>query len=137
PFRLPDAAIEPLNFSDLDGWTQDDQAAAFATFRTSCAPMVRSRLGADARPFVAALTEVCQRALAGPLLDTARARAFFEANFTPARIYRLGDAQGFLTGYYEPIVDGSRFPTREFTVPMYRRPDDLVAAGERRGQTFP
>src|SRR5258708_36754697 len=59
----------------------------------------------------------------------ADARRFFEANFRPARIYKLGDAAGFLTGYYEPIVDGSRFPTREFTVPLYRRPPDLLAAG--------
>jgi len=28
---------------------------------------------------------------------------------------KLGDAAGFLTGYYEPIVDGSRFPTGNFT----------------------
>jgi membrane-bound lytic murein transglycosylase A len=54
---------------------------------------------------------------------------FFEANFVPVRIRKLGDPSGFLTGYYEPIVDGSRFPTREFTVPLYRRPLDLIAPG--------
>ena len=37
------------------------------------------------------------------------ARQFFEAtNFVPVRIRKLGDAAGFVTGYYEPIVDGSR-----------------------------
>jgi membrane-bound lytic murein transglycosylase A len=53
------------------------------------------------------------------------------------RISRLGETQGFVTGYYEPIVEGSRFPTREFTVPLYRRPDDLVAPGEHKGDAFP
>ena len=39
---------------------------------------------------------------------------------------------------YEPIVDGSRFPAREFTVPIYRRPPDLLAAGTTRpGGPFP
>jgi membrane-bound lytic murein transglycosylase A len=53
------------------------------------------------------------------------------------RIRRLGDPDGFLTGYYEPIVEGSRFPTREFTVPLYRRPRDLAAPGVRDGGPFP
>ena len=49
------------------------------------------------------------------------------------RIARLGEAEGFLTGYYEPIVEGSRFPNPEFHVPLYRRPRDLVAAGHKPG----
>jgi membrane-bound lytic murein transglycosylase A len=54
----------------------------------------------------------------------------------PVRIRKLGDSAGFLTGYYEPIVEGSRFPTREFTVPLYRRPTDLVAPGVASGAPF-
>ena len=43
-----------------------------------------------------------------------------------------------MTGYYEPIVAGSRFPNPEFHVPIYRRPRDLVAAGHKQGSTaFP
>jgi membrane-bound lytic murein transglycosylase A len=53
------------------------------------------------------------------------------------RIRKLGDAAGFLTGYYEPIVDGSRVPTREFSVPLYRRPRDIVAPGYPQGGAFP
>src|SRR5713101_7380044 len=84
-----------------------------------------------------ALEQPCRRAAALKAVDRAKARAFFEDNFRPVRIARLGETQGFLTGYYEPIVDGSRMPTREFTVPMYRRPDDLISPGERKGETFP
>jgi membrane-bound lytic murein transglycosylase A len=43
-----------------------------------------------------------------------------------------------VTGYYEPIVAGSRLPNPEFYVPLYRRPPDLVAAGHKPGSTtFP
>ena len=49
------------------------------------------------------------------------------------RIARLGETDGFLTGYYEPIVEGSRLPNPEFHVPLYRRPRDLVAAGHKPG----
>jgi membrane-bound lytic murein transglycosylase A len=137
PFRLPDTALEPIAFADLDGWAADDHAKAFATFRTSCAPLVRMRAAPDDRPVHTALVEVCRRAMALAQADEAKARAFFETNFRPLRIARLGEAQGFVTGYYEPIVDGSRFPTREFSVPVYRRPDDLVAPGEHKGEAFP
>jgi membrane-bound lytic murein transglycosylase A len=34
---------------------------------------------------------------------------------------------GFLTGYYEPLVDGSLTRTREFTAPVLGRPDNLNA----------
>ena len=61
--------------------------------------------------------------------DSDTARAFFERNFQPVRIARLGEVDGLLTGYFEPVVAGSRFPSREFHVPVYRRPRDLVAAG--------
>ena len=46
--------------------------------------------------------------------------------------------EGLLTGYFEPIVAGSRFPNPEFHVPLYRRPRDLVAAGYKPGSdAFP
>ena len=31
PLRLPDAAIEPIEWNALKGWPADDRAAAFAT----------------------------------------------------------------------------------------------------------
>jgi membrane-bound lytic murein transglycosylase A len=84
-----------------------------------------------------ALEQICVRAVVAGRLDPEAARQFFETNFVPVRIRKLGDPEGILTGYYEPIVDGSRFPTREFTVPLYRRPRDLVAPGVAAGGPFP
>jgi len=138
PLRIPDAALEPTGWGELNGWSGDDHASAFATFQASCRPIVRSQPLNDGRPVRAALQTVCARAVKTGPLGSAAARKFFEDNFLPIRIRKLGDAAGFLTGYYEPIVDGSRFPTREFTVPLYRRPPDLLAAGATQpGGPFP
>jgi membrane-bound lytic murein transglycosylase A len=137
PLRIPNAALEPAGWNDLNGWIGDDHASAFATFQASCRPIVRSKVDDD-RPVRAALEGVCARAIKSGTLGEADARQFFENNFLPVRIRKLGDAAGFVTGYYEPIVDGSRFPTREFTVPLYRRPPDLMAAGATQpGGPFP
>src|SRR5689334_5091987 len=75
PLRLPDTALEPLAFANLEGWAADDHAKAFAAFRVSCAPLVRAR---DERPMAAALAPVCRRALALAHVDEAKAREFFE-----------------------------------------------------------
>jgi membrane-bound lytic murein transglycosylase A len=57
------------------------------------------------------------------------ARAFFEHHFLPLRISRLGEGEGFVTGYYEPVIDGSRTQTDVYTVPVYRRPSNLFVRG--------
>ena len=138
PLRLPDLALEPIDWNALEGWAADDHAAAFATFLVSCRPMLRSVLPqGETRPMYFALTHVCQRALVAGRLTDAQARMFFEHNFRPLRITKLGDSAGFLTGYYEPIVDGSRFPTGIFKVPIYRRPPDLVPPRNASGSSFP
>ena len=63
------------------------------------------------------------------LSDGAQARAFFEEQFLPLRISRLGEDAGFVTGYYEPVIDGSRSQTDVYTVPVYRRPSNLFVRG--------
>jgi membrane-bound lytic murein transglycosylase A len=138
PLRLPDSAFEPTDWDALDGWAMDDHAAAFATFLTSCRPLLRTiPPKAEMRPMYFALTHVCRQAVAVGRLAPEEARRFFERSFRPLRITKLGDRAGFLTGYYEPIVDGSRFPTGIFKVPIYRRPRDLVAPLNSTGSGFP
>lgn len=138
--QIPDSALEPVAFNDIDGWAADDHAAAFRTFLESCAPLtVNSRkVERDPRPVYQALRPICQDAVKARALDAKAARQFFEDRFVPVRISKLGDATGFLTGYYEPVVDGSRFPSPEFSAPLYRKPPDLVAAAPvRAGAGFP
>jgi len=138
PFRFPDAQLEPAAWTDLNGWAGDDHIAAFTAFMTSCQPFLKASRPRDPRPVGQALWEVCRRAVSLKPATAAEAQAFFEENFRPVRITKLGDAEGFLTGYYEPIVQGSRFPSPEFSVPLYRRPRDLEAQGFKPGSSaFP
>lgn len=37
------------------------------------------------------------------------------------------DREGFFTGYYEPVLEGSLTPTEEFPAPLYETPEDLVS----------
>jgi len=139
PLKFPDTQYEPVDWADLDGWASDDHAAAFSTFLASCRALTsKQRPVRDATPITDALKDVCERALTAIPLDEDGARKFFEDNFRPLRINKLGDTDGFLTGYYEPIIEGSRVPTGEFAAPLYRRPPNLVVSGRRKlGDAFP
>src|SRR5215813_2650742 len=138
PLKLADTQLEPVKWAAVDGWAADDQLAAFAAFQASCQTLRNAKRPDDDRPIYSALREVCLRATAARPANKEAARRFFEDNFRPVQITRLGEAQGFLTGYYEPIVEGSRLPNPEFHIPLYRRPHDLVAAGYTPGSTpFP
>jgi membrane-bound lytic murein transglycosylase A len=126
----PAIAYKPLAFAEVPGWDQDDHAAAFKAFRKSCERVVaaaRERAATDkAPPPPAALTAACAAAsqLAGPV-GKAHAKAFFEQHFTANAVAHTGP-RGLLTGYYEPLLQGSRTPQGAFQTPLYKRPSDLV-----------
>jgi membrane-bound lytic murein transglycosylase A len=138
PLKLAGSQLEPIKWTELASWPTDDHLAAFAAYQASCRALRKMRHTDDRRAIYGALWNVCRKALDLRPQDTETARTFFEENFQPVRIARLGEAEGFLTGYFEPIVQGSRFPNPEFHVPLYRRPPDLVAAGYKPGSdAFP
>jgi membrane-bound lytic murein transglycosylase A len=125
--HLRNAKVELLSFAALDGWKDDDHVTAFGTFLKSCSAILNAGKGVrTARPFLGALYKVCERAVAAGLLDREHARAFFEENFRPVQVMPGGQPEGFFTGYYETEVEGSRFPSDDYTVPIYAAPAETV-----------
>jgi len=119
--------FEPVSFELLPGWAEDDHLAALKAFQSSCQQVIAGRAGRSTAAGSAELVNACTVAMALPAKMTkAAARAFIEANFTPHRVVH-SRTEGLLTGYYEPLMDGSRTPTAKFQTPLYRRPADLVS----------
>lgn len=129
--RIGEAVLEPVPFSALPGFADDDLAAALTTFQATCATpagpvLAEAAPGAPGQDLTAACAAAADVAPGG-------AAAFFEQNFAAYRVLRPNrDAPqerkaGFLTGYFEPELDGSLVPTADFTVPALGRPDDLVS----------
>jgi peptidoglycan lytic transglycosylase A len=122
--------LSRLSFADLAGFGDDDHFAAFQDFARSCAAIAGSapppRNGPPATP---ALNAIANAALCQEVREPAQARRFFERHFRPCQVSACAGVRnaGFLTGYYEPIVDGSLTRTREFTAPVIGRPDNLNA----------
>src|SRR5207249_4971520 len=105
PLEIPGSQYVPIGWRDVTGWSDDDHLAAYKTFRTSCQPIVaQNGPPAESKALGTSLRDPCRIARSLELSDGVKARAFFEENFLPLRISRLGEGEGFVTGYYEPVI---------------------------------
>jgi membrane-bound lytic murein transglycosylase A len=136
PLTISGSQYGPIAWADVAGWKEDDQLAAYKAFRVSCQVISQQKApSSDPKALGISLREPCRAARAADVTDGARARAFFEEHFLPLQISRLGEDAGFVTGYYEPVVEGSRTRTDIYTVPVYRRPSNLFVRGFKQDTT--
>ncbi len=137
PFEHLSGKLEPATFAGLVGFAEDDHAEAFRVFRRSSAAIVAHRPSLRAaEPPSAALLAVCRHALELGEPDGPAARRFFETHFRPRRLVPGSPTRperGFLTGYYEPIVDGSPTRAEAFPTPILAWPGDSSRHGMRTG----
>jgi membrane-bound lytic murein transglycosylase A len=107
--------LEAVSWSEVSGWMDEDPGEAWETFLRSC-----TRLKAQA-----VWRESC--ALAVQLPAGASVRDFFETHFLPYRVANAdGSVQGLATGYYEPLLRGSRRKEGPYRYPLYAAPEDLL-----------
>jgi len=121
----PDASPNWLEipFSAIEHWQKTDHSKAFAAFQRCAAhalqkPYRETSFGASHEDWLPAYK-------AALLLKSANqkiARTFFETHFC---CYQ-GQADGFVTGFYEPEVQASETQTDVFSVPILSRPADLI-----------
>ncbi len=126
----PDMSQDAVPFAALEGFEAEDYQEAFRTFLASCKAIVQNEpaLRPAADPAPASLKAICHKALAEPPSGPHEARQFFETFFEPHRVRpKTASGAGFVTAYYEPIVEGALAPDPEFTAPILGRPDNLVS----------
>ncbi len=59
--------------------------------------------------------------------DSATLRQFFESRFVPHQVLNSdGSGDGLITGYYEPLLKGSRKQSKRYRFPLYTTPDELL-----------
>jgi membrane-bound lytic murein transglycosylase A len=123
PTTAPESAqpprFEAATWDELPGWNEDTLADAWGAFQTSCKGLASKSHGAAWR-------DVCQRAkVVQP--DEAEVRRFFEENFVPHAIIEAdGRADGMVTGYYEPLIRGSRQRDARNQTPVLGVPSDML-----------
>jgi len=117
----PPQPFTPAAWSDIPGWRTDELAAAWPALEAGCRALV-------AAPRTRGTWQaVCDAAAALPPPDSATARRYLEAHFRAYRVAgRDGADTGLVTGYYEPLIEGSRVRDARFGVPLLAPPPDLL-----------
>jgi membrane-bound lytic murein transglycosylase A len=117
PKPPPAPLMTPTSFAELPGWQEDDLRQAWTAFMASCRA-IGSR--ADWKG-------VCTAAQVVDARDALAVRQYFEANFVPNLVRSEdGSDKGLITGYYEPMLHGSRKRGGAYQTPLYKVPDDLL-----------
>ena len=112
--------LQPAKWSDLPGWNEDDQAAAWPAFIASCR-------GVASKPHGASWKRTCDLARTADGKPGHDPRRFFENQLKPYAILAAdGNATGLVTGYYEPLLRGSRTRVKGYEQPVRGVPDDLL-----------
>lgn len=109
--------LQRVTFSDLPGWAEDE-------LRDAWAPMLASCLALANKP---EWKPVCAAAIAVDGTNRSAVREFFETHFVPHQLRNAdGSTQGMLTGYYEPLLRGSRRQGGSFQTALHKPPPDLL-----------
>ena len=120
PIKTPIQAMDwlkPSAWSALPGWKTDDLSLAWPALLQSCSTLQNQ----------SAWQAVCGTASQMGLPDTAEARAYFERQFQLFQVIQADSSQeGMVTGYYEPLLRGSRSFSAQYRFPLYSPPDDLL-----------
>lgn len=113
-------ALAPARWSDLPSWRDDDLLPAWPAFLRSCTALAK-------RPQWADWKAACEAAKTLQPAHTAAIRHFFETRFQPWRVTNPdGTTNGLITGYYEPLVRGSRTRGKPYLQPVLGVPPDLL-----------
>ncbi len=111
------ATLKAADWSALTGWTDDDIMPAWDAFLRSCTVLI-------SRPL---WQETCTQAISIQQPDSLTLRQFFESRFVPHQVLNAdGGNDGLITGYYEPLLKGSRKSSGRYRYPLYATPDELL-----------
>lgn len=118
PSAAPDkrSRFVPVEWRDLPGWDKESM------------PDVWSVLLGNCERASGLMTNLCPQVRRLTLASDEEQKQWLMQTLQPHRIESLeGEADGLLTGYYEPVLEARKIPGNGFSVPLYRPPAGLKA----------
>jgi membrane-bound lytic murein transglycosylase A len=109
---------DPVSWRDIPGFASDDLLQSWPAMQSQCPRMA----GKGGRwPQLCEIVQSMTEPTAGQLRD------FYQTHFRAHRVHGLNNnLSGLITGYYEPILRGSRTPNEQFRFPVYAPPEDMI-----------
>ena len=111
------ANFRSVSWQALPGWQEDELTQAWPAWLKSCEALRKRNSEIDWR-------QVCAQANSVSGRDGQAIRQYFETNFQvfEVRNSTTGNESGLITGYYEPVMNGSQTRTANYTVALYGLP---------------
>ncbi len=117
--RIADySLLKPSKWEEIDGFNQDNLTKAWPAWLQGCSTLINKPTWKNA----------CAAANSLKVPSNTEINVYFKKYFTPY-IATNGDGTdtGLITGYYEPLLHGSRQKTVRTPYPLYSQPSDLIS----------
>ncbi len=120
----PPPVFKPVKFAQLKGWNQQQAEGLRTALLESCKVYTRRSGPVSGNPRFGTYEQWKPLCQVLPSLESEALTAFFKQEF---RAYQVSPKQkGLITGYFTPLLYGSRTRTERFPVPLLTVPDDLI-----------
>lgn len=121
--KIPDyGLLKPATWEALDGFEQDNASLAWPAWMQSCVALGNKPMWQNACSAAALLHK---QSNGSPTNEAVK--SYFKQYFTVYKATNVdGSESGMITGYYEPLLKGSRTKSARYPYPLYQKPDDLI-----------
>lgn len=121
--KIPEySLLKPAQWEEIDGLQMDNLSQAWPGWMLSCSTLVNKAVWKNACNAAAQLNEQTAK---NP--DSSQIQQYFKQYFS---VYKAsnqdGTDTGMITGYYEPLLKGSRTKSAQYPNPLYAPPDDMI-----------
>ncbi len=121
--KVPDySLLKPASWNEVDGLQLDNLSQAWPAWMQSCSTLINKPAWKNV---CTAANQLQQQSTNAPATEAIE--AYFRTNFA---VYKATNADGtdsgMITGYYQPILKGSRTKSAKYPNPLYAAPGDMI-----------
>lgn len=114
--------LKPAQWADVDGWQLDNVSQAWPAWMQSCSTLINKPAWKNVCAAAQQLHEQTAKKPSSELIQ-----AYFKEYFSVYKTSNIdGTDTGMITGYYQPILKGSRSKSAQYPHPLYAAPNDLI-----------
>ncbi len=114
--------LKPAQWEEVDGLQGDNLSLAWSAWMQSCSTLINKPMWLNA---CSAATQLNSQTASKP--SATAAQAYFKQYFSVYKTTNVdGSDSGLITGYYEPLLKGSRNKSAKYPYPLYAPPADLI-----------
>lgn len=121
--KVPEySLLKPAQWEEVDGLQMDNLSQAWPGWMLSCSTLVNKSAWKNV---CTAATQLNEQTAKNP--DSNQIQQYFRQYFS---VYKAsnqdGSDSGMITGYYEPLLKGSRTKSAQYPNPLYAPPADMI-----------